>query len=215
MPNLIHLLVVALTLHLICAAPGYDESSDDESLIENLNTKYLESLLEELLSDVGTIRNQADSGNSNDKSCLEKLHVYDQNIIHTKKSIENGAKFVDVQTIGLAHSTVLHESCINLCCTSSDKCDTSLLSLKPGSEGYRCYLFYCNSKCLYEKHDGYSILTLDYELNIQQTPSVTPKINQIQGNDKKINKYLGNLKLEERSIKNRLETFSQWRVWHS
>ncbi len=152
-------------LNPLFALPSYDGNNDDENI--RVNTQYLESLLEELLTSENLDKDQTDYTNDG-KSCLEKYRVYDQNIIHTRKSIENGARFLDVKTIPRANSMVLYEKCINLCCYSSDKCDTTLLSLKPGDEGYRCYLFYCDSKCSYEKHEGYSILTLDYELNIKR-----------------------------------------------
>lgn len=70
-------------------------------------------------------------------TCVARMNSYEANkIIDSKLSIKNGAQFLKVEKIFLKTPEYslneLQETCIKQCCSSSEPCDTSLLSLKLG-----------------------------------------------------------------------------------
>ncbi|CAF0990659.1 unnamed protein product [Brachionus calyciflorus] len=99
--------------------------------------------------------------NPEEQICLSRLNSFDSNrMIDTKKSVDNGARLLSVEKIHVDKEfklSELQDSCANLCC-STDSCDTGLLSLMKGHDGYRCYMFKCDGHCFFIKHKDYIVL---------------------------------------------------------
>lgn len=81
-----------------------------------------------------------------------------------KESVNNGAELITpIQYITTETASkglnAMHDACMQLCCDSGT-CDTALLSMKVGLDGYRCYLFKCNQKCFFLKHNDYVVLRM-------------------------------------------------------
>ncbi|RNA24532.1 Low-density lipo receptor-related 11 [Brachionus plicatilis] len=94
-------------------------------------------------------------------SCQSHMSLFESNrMIDTKTSVKNGAKFLGVDKIEPAAQFSLKElqdACVKMCC-STDFCDTGMLSLVHGQNGYRCYMFKCSQHCLFIKHKDYVLL---------------------------------------------------------
>jgi hypothetical protein len=120
------------------------------------NKKY--NNLDESTPLIDQQRKTGDDLNSDD-TCSSKFVTEKNVMIDSKTSVKKGAVLLNVEKIQHQSRYSLKElekSCMKLCC-STDECDSSILSLKLGEEGYRCYLFKCNGNCFYIKHDEYVI----------------------------------------------------------
>jgi hypothetical protein len=177
--------------HLFASKYDVDYIDDNDSIDQD----KMESILERLFlnRDVSSEffnnkQNDFYGTKKNDKSCYEIMSVDNNKIIHSKQSILNGASFIDIKYIPKSQDTdlILNELCMDFCC-QYDSCDTSILSLRPGEKGYRCYLFSCSNKCLFVKHDYYDTMQMNdlikNSTNTTQTNLITKSTTKAKTNN--------------------------------
>ena len=171
-----------------------DELKNDENL-EQLHEDYFFFDRDKKKNEKSEDFEESSKGMNEKKSCYEIMHVKDNQIVHSKQSVENGAEFLDVKMIPLrTQEIVLQEKCMKICCETNG-CDTSLLSLKSSEVGYRCYLFNCSSKCLFANHSDYSVMTKNSVLN-NYVPLTTKKPENKPESKKIIFNFNINLQIE-------------------
>jgi hypothetical protein len=158
-----------------------DASSDLENVIRNYfdqqlleaDAQYLPIREKKSRADVGGEsspllshgRKSFENAAIEETLCASRMVAETNRMIDSKASVDNGAKFLQVEKIkssagskAAASLKELNEACTALCCANEDGCDTALLSLKLGDEGYRCYQFKCASHCIFIKHADYVVL---------------------------------------------------------
>jgi hypothetical protein len=176
-----YLTLTSIVFIIFSNAKNQNEEELEEIFGDLKNDENLEELLEDFFLDRDKKKDNLDLSRLYEKqSCFETMHVKDDQIVHSRQSVDNGAVFIDVKMIpSKTQEIVLHEKCMKLCCETVG-CDTSLLSLKVSETGYRCYLFNCSSKCLFANHSDYSVMTQHSFIN--PTTQVTTKNNDAQSN---------------------------------
>lgn len=112
-------------------------------------------------------------------TCSSKFKHEKNVIVDSKASIKNGAellspiRYISKETAKLGMNA-LQDNCMKECCDES-QCDTALLSMTPGMDGNRCYLFKCNQNCFFIKHNDYVVLRMrsSEQLNDPEIPDVS------------------------------------------
>lgn len=108
-------------------------------------------------------KNDLLEGKSQQTCSASQFKVEPNVIIDSKASIQKGARLINMEFISKETAqqglNKLQESCMKQCC-ESESCDSALLSMRIGVEGYRCYLFECNQNCLYVRHGDYIVLRM-------------------------------------------------------
>lgn len=173
--NLIRFGLALLSLFGCLAASSYPVEGPE--MFESKSKSELEEIVKELMGQVDIesnfrrdkkygsnnqpLLNHRRKSDPNEPNCKTHMTLFESNrMIDSKKSINNGAKFLGVEKINPSLEFSLKElqdSCVNMCC-SNNLCDTAMLSLTHGQNGYRCYMFQCSQHCLFIKHKDYALL---------------------------------------------------------
>lgn len=200
-----------LLLSLFGCLAAYSYSIEGPEMYELRSKSNLEETAKELIDqvDVGSNFRRAkkyQSGNQplldhmrksdpKEPNCKTHLTLFESNrMIDSKKSLKNGAKFISVEKINPGQEFSLKELqdlCVDMCC-SNDLCDTAMLSLIHGENGYRCYMFQCSQHCLFIKHKDYALLR---QKSPEQEQVQDSKLQTGHKNSKLIFKFLLNFKI--------------------
>lgn len=113
-------------------------------------------------------------------TCSSKFKQETNVIVDSKASIKNGAellmpiRYVSKETAEKGH-TAMHDACMQVCC-ETNTCDTALLSMKVGGDGYRCYLFKCDQNCFFLRHTEYVVMRMRTSEQLNDPEIEKPKI---------------------------------------
>lgn len=112
--------------------------------------------------------------NGNDK--CPQIKVKKDQIIRTKESLDNGAKYLEKKVVKSA------KECYQLCCGLKD-CNVGMLSYKNDSYGHlvrNCYLFDCGqpSKCTFSSYKHYATILFDDRENGDKSTRSGNGVNQ-------------------------------------
>lgn len=161
---------------------------NEEFIKSNINSNELMPIREKKNKYLNAVDSDTQLSSFVNRNTCSTIFKQEANlIIDSKNSIDNGATLLDIKYLPTeSTSTKLGQQCIEKCC-DTDQCDSALLSMKPGTEGHRCYLFKCEENCLFVKHADYIVLRMrtPEQLNMQAT-NPNPTTSQVVSFDNKI-----------------------------